>query len=60
MTPLLAPDEPLLLIVDQQAGLAFGVGSGDRQLLAGNTVALAKTAPFQFADRRVDLCVQGL
>ncbi|MBV7521242.1 hydrolase [Ensifer sp. ENS12] len=42
--PLLTPDEPLLLIVDQQAGLAFGVGSGDRQLLVGNTVALAKTA----------------
>ncbi|MGF6178768.1 hypothetical protein [Ensifer sp. 4252] len=46
MTPLPPsdPDESLLLIVDQQAGLAFGVGSGDRQLLLGSTAALAKTA----------------
>ena len=42
--PLLTPSEPVLLIVDQQAGLAFGVGSSDRQLLVNNTVALAKTA----------------
>jgi nicotinamidase-related amidase len=31
-------------MVDQQAGLAFGVGSTDRQLLVNNTIALAKTA----------------
>lgn len=42
--PLLNPDEAVLLMVDQQAGLAFGVGSTDRQLLISNTVALAKTA----------------
>jgi nicotinamidase-related amidase len=33
-----------LVLVDQQAGLAFGVGSGDRQTLLNNAVALAKTA----------------
>lgn len=42
--PLLNPSEAVLLMVDQQAGLAFGVGSIDRQLLVSNTVALAKTA----------------
>ncbi len=42
--PLLNPDEAVLLMVDQQAGLAFGVGSTDRQLLISNTIALAKTA----------------
>ena len=33
-----------LVFVDQQAGLAFGVGSDDRQTLLNNAVALAKTA----------------
>jgi nicotinamidase-related amidase len=33
-----------LVFVDQQAGLAFGVGSGDRQTLLNNAVALARTA----------------
>lgn len=42
--PLLKPTDTVLLMVDQQAGLAFGVGSTDRQLLINNTVALAKTA----------------
>ncbi|WP_337270410.1 hydrolase [Oryzifoliimicrobium ureilyticus] len=42
--PLLSPQDATLLIVDHQAGLAFGVGSTDRQLLVSNTVALAKTA----------------
>ena len=42
--PLLNPTDTVLLMVDQQAGLAFGVGSTDRQLLVNNTVALAKTA----------------
>ncbi|MDP9810047.1 nicotinamidase-related amidase [Rhizobium tibeticum] len=42
--PLLNPNEAVILMVDQQAGLAFGVGSTDRQLLVNNTVALAKTA----------------
>jgi nicotinamidase-related amidase len=31
-------------LIDQQAGLAFGVSSIDRQVLLNNTVALAKTA----------------
>lgn len=57
MTPLLAPSEPLLLIVDQEPGLAFGVGSDNRQLLVGNTVALVKTARlFQSSGRRIDTC----
>jgi nicotinamidase-related amidase len=43
-TSLVQPDECLLLLVDQQAGLAFGVGSEDRQVLLNNTVALARTA----------------
>lgn len=42
--PLLQPDECALLLVDQQAGLAFGVSSMDRQTLLNNTVALARTA----------------
>lgn len=41
---LLTPAEVTLLMVDQQAGLAFGVGSIDRQLLVNNVIALAKTA----------------
>jgi nicotinamidase-related amidase len=32
------------LLIDQQAGLAFGVSSLDRQTLLNNTVALARTA----------------
>ncbi|WP_341992678.1 hydrolase [Azorhizobium sp. AG788] len=42
--PLLQPDDCALLLVDQQAGLAFGVSSMDRQTLLNNTVALARTA----------------
>jgi nicotinamidase-related amidase len=42
--PLLEPAQPAVLMVDQQAGLAFGVGSTDRQVLLSNMVALAKTA----------------
>jgi len=42
--PLLQPTQCLLLLIDQQAGLAFGVGSSDRQVLLNNTVALARTA----------------
>jgi nicotinamidase-related amidase len=42
--PLLTPDLCALLLVDQQAGLAFGVGSTDRQALRSNSVALARTA----------------
>jgi nicotinamidase-related amidase len=43
-TPLMEPAQCTLLLVDQQAGLAFGVGSSDRQALLNNTVALARTA----------------
>jgi nicotinamidase-related amidase len=42
--PLIRPEECALLLIDQQAGLAFGVGSMDRQVLLNNAVALAKTA----------------
>ncbi len=42
--PLLTPDGCALLLIDHQAGLAFGVGSTDRQVLLSNTVALARTA----------------
>ena len=42
--PLLTPAECALLLIDQQAGLAFGVGSIDRQVLLNNTIALARTA----------------
>lgn len=42
--PLMEPAQCTLLLVDQQAGLAFGVGSSDRQALLNNTVALARTA----------------
>jgi nicotinamidase-related amidase len=31
--PLLEPAQCALLLIDQQAGLAFGVGSSDRQVL---------------------------
>jgi nicotinamidase-related amidase len=41
---LIQPTQCTLLMVDQQAGLAFGVGSSDRQVLLNNSVALARTA----------------
>lgn len=41
---LLEPKDCSLLFADQQAGLAFGVGSADRQVLLNNVIALAKTA----------------
>ncbi len=40
---LLQPDECVMVLVDFQAGLAFGVES-TRQILLGNAVALARTA----------------
>lgn len=42
--PLITPQDCALLLIDQQAGLAFGVQSADRQALLGNVVALARTA----------------
>jgi nicotinamidase-related amidase len=41
---LLEPKDCALLLVDQQAGLAFGVDSINRQCLLNNVIALAKTA----------------
>ncbi|USI72865.1 hydrolase [Sphingomonas morindae] len=41
---LLAPEDCALVLVDEQAGLAFAAGSADRQVLRGNAVALARTA----------------
>jgi nicotinamidase-related amidase len=41
---LLKPEECMLLLVDFQAGLAFGVESQPRQTLLNNAVALTKTA----------------
>jgi nicotinamidase-related amidase len=42
--PLLQPAQCALLLIDQQAGLAFGVGSSDRQIILNSTIALARTA----------------
>ena len=42
--PLIQPGECALLLVDLQAGLAFGVSSEDRQTLVNNAIALARTA----------------
>lgn len=41
---LLKPEDCAVVLVDFQAGLAFGVESGARQVLVENAVALAKTA----------------
>ncbi|QHI99628.1 isochorismatase family protein [Xylophilus rhododendri] len=43
-TQLLTPDNCALVLIDQQAGLAFGVQSMDKQALLNNSVALARTA----------------
>ena len=42
--PLIQPGECALLLVDLQAGLAFGVSSVDRQTLVNNAISLARTA----------------
>jgi hypothetical protein len=41
---LLQPDQCTLLLVDFQAGLAFGVESSARQTVLHNAIALARTA----------------
>lgn len=41
---LLTPADCALILVDEQAGLAFAAGSADRQVLRSNAVALARTA----------------
>ena len=42
--PLLQPADCALLLIDQQAGLAFGGGLIDRQVMLNDTIALARTA----------------
>jgi nicotinamidase-related amidase len=44
IAPLSTPSDCVLALIDQQAGLAFGVGSIDRQALLNNVVALARVA----------------
>ncbi|SDA11558.1 hydrolase [Sphingomonas sp. NFR15] len=41
---LLTPADCTVVLVDEQAGLAFAAGSADRQSLRSNAVALARTA----------------
>ncbi|QUS38051.1 hydrolase [Tardiphaga alba] len=41
---LLQPEQCAVLLIDHQAGLAFGVESIDRQTLLNNTIALSRTA----------------
>ena len=41
---LLVPTDCAVVFADQQAGLAFGVQSMDRQALLNNSIALARTA----------------
>jgi nicotinamidase-related amidase len=41
---LLTPSDCAVIFADQQAGLAFGVQSMDRQTLLNNAIALARTA----------------
>ena len=41
---LLEPKDCALVLLDQQAGLAFGIGSIDRQMLLNNVIALARAA----------------
>lgn len=43
-TTLLTPEDCVVILVDEQAGLAFATGSADRQMLRSNAVALARTA----------------
>lgn len=42
--PLLTPADCAVILVDEQAGLAFAAGSADRQTLRSNAIALARTA----------------
>lgn len=43
-TTLLTPADCAVILVDEQAGLAFATGSADRQILRNNAIALARTA----------------
>jgi nicotinamidase-related amidase len=42
--PLLTPNDCAVILVDEQAGLAFAAGSADRQSLRNSALALARTA----------------
>src|SRR5262249_52263106 len=44
IVPLLTPGGCALVLIDQQAGLAFGVGSTDQQTHLNNSIALPRTA----------------
>lgn len=44
MQDLLTPQNCALVLLDQQAGLQFGVQSMERQTLLNNSVALMETA----------------
>jgi len=44
LKPLLQPEDCAFLLVDYQAGLAFGVESMGRQIVLNNAIALARTA----------------
>jgi nicotinamidase-related amidase len=43
-SPLVTPEHCVLVLIDEQAGLAFAAGSADRQVLRSNAIALARTA----------------
>ncbi len=43
-SPLIDPSQCALVLVDEQAGLAFAAGSSDAQMLRNNALAVAKTA----------------
>lgn len=43
-SPLIDPSHCALVLVDEQAGLAFAAGSSDAQMLRNNALAVAKTA----------------
>lgn len=55
--PLLTPSESALLLIDQQAGRAFGVGSAERQVLLNPG---AYRRPVWVARDRRDIGHQGL
>ena len=44
LAELITPENAALVLIDQQAGLAFAVQSIDRQVLLNNTAALVRTA----------------
>ena len=41
---LLTPDNSVVILIDHQPQMLFGVQSNDRQTIINNTVGLAKTA----------------